>query len=556
MAERLITIDRDCIGLGMTALRNIARVSVLAGDIEAAEEAVHRCLDVDPHQRDAIGSWIATRQLQCKWPVLSPSGKLSRASQMAAITPMSLAILADDPLFQLANAWRHFELDVIRPSGPYVCGRWVVPGTEPLVKRPLRIGYVSSDLREHAIGYLTAELFGLHDRTRVEVFAYSHSRRESGPVQARITRAVDHWTDFAGWNDKTKARRIVHDEIDILVDIDGHTEDIQANLFALRPAPVIVNWLGYPGSMGTPHHQYIIADAEIIPPEYEKYYSERVAATLLSADRPPGRAIARTPTRAAVGLPESAVVYCCFNLTHKITSVMFRCWMTILTRVPHAVLWLLSSDAVIDERLRQQAVSLGISADRLVFATCKPNPEHLARYPLADLFLDTSPYGAHTTSSDALWMGLPVLTTAGHGFAARVCASLVRAAELTELACDSPGAYEDLAVELGTQPHMLKALRERLRVNRDHCTLFDMPLLATRLEALYEQMWHEYISGCIPEPDLANLAIYNEIGGGLDHEAAVHRDHRAYEQQYTTELAYRDGVSPIPADRRLWAGSR
>ncbi len=555
VAERLATIDGDCIGLGMTALRNIARAAINMGDYHTAEAAIQRCLEVDPHQRDAISSRIVVRQLQCKWPVLSPCGRLTRAAQMAAITPMSLAILADDPIFQLANAWRHAELDVIRLSGPHVSGRWVLPDCAPFVERPLRIGYISSDLREHAIGYLIAELFDLHNRARVEVFAYSNSKREPDPMQARITRAVDHWTDFAGWSDKAKACRIVHDEIDILVDIDGHTEDVQANLFALRPAPVIVNWLGYPGSMGTPHHQYIIADPEIIPPDHEKYYSERVLRLPCYQPTDRRRAIAQTPSRSAMGLSEGAMVYCCFNATHKITSVMFRSWMTILARVPHAVLWLLSTDAATDERLRQQAVSHDISADRLVFAERRPNAEHLARYPLADLFLDTSPYGrSPSTASDALWMGVPVLTIVGLGFAARVCTSLVRAAGLAELACDGPGAYEDRAVELGTRPDILTAFREWLRVNRDHCTLFDMPLLVTRLEALYEQMWDEYRSGCIPEPDLANLAIYNEIGGGLDHEAAVHRDLRAYEEQYATALVYRRSISPIPRDRRLCGG--
>jgi predicted O-linked N-acetylglucosamine transferase (SPINDLY family) len=262
------------------------------------------------------------------------------------------------------------------------------------------------------------------------------------------------------------------------------------------------------------------------------------------------------PSRGEAGLADGAVVYCCFNGSQKITSAMFQCWMAILTRVPHAVLWLLSGGADTDERLRREGVSHGISADRLIFAARKPNAEHLARYPLADLFLDTSPYGAHTTASDALWMGVPVLTMAGHGFASRVCASLVRAAGLAELVRGGLRDYEDHAVELGTRPGMLRAVRERLRAGRDRSILFDMPLLVTRLEALYEQMWNEYLSGRIPEPDLSNLAVYNEIGGEFDCEPAEVLDLQAYERRYATALAYRDSISPIPRDRRLWAGSR
>ena len=263
------------------------------------------------------------------------------------------------------------------------------------------------------------------------------------------------------------------------------------------------------------------------------------------------RIVAGSPSRREVGLPDGAMVYCCFNGTQKITPAMFRCWMEILVRVPNAVLWLLSCDAATDERLRQQAALHGVSPERLVFAARKLNAEHLARYALADLFLDTSPYGAHTTASDALWMGVPVLTMAGRSFASRVCASLAHAAGLPELVCDSPGAYVDRAVELGTRPHMLLALRDRLQAGRDRCTLFDTPLLVARLELLYEQMWDDYLSGRLPEPDLTNLAVYNAIGDEIDHETAEVPDLQTYERRYATALAYRNSVSPIMPDRRL-----
>lgn len=557
VTDRVANIDGDSICLATAALKHIARVLLAAGDCAAAEAALRRSLEIEPHQRDTIASWIVVRQLQCQWPSVAPWGRLTRSDLMAAIAPMSLAIQTDDPMLQLANAWRHHEVDVARTLGVHTAGGWPAPDGALPMQRPLRIGYVSADLREHAIGFLTAELFELHDPAKVEVFAYYAGPSGVDRIQMRINQAVDHWIDVAGWPAKAKARQIVHDEIDILVDIDGHTEDSQAALFALRPAPVIVNWLGYPGSMGTPHHHYIIADNEIIPPEYEKYYSERVLRLPCYQPTDRRRLVATAlPSRRDVGLADDAVVYCCFNAAHKITLPAFRCWMAILRRVPEAVLWLLSSDAATDERLRQQAVSHGVSANRVVFAPRVPNPGHLARYPLADLFLDTAPYGAHTTASDALWMGVPVLTMAGHSFASRVCASLVRAADLAELVCGCREAYEDRAVELATRRGWLQALRDRLRTGRDRCRLFDMKLLVTRLEALYEQMWTDYLTDRLPRPDLNNLAIYADIGGGFDFEPADGSDLQACERHYKNALTYRDSVCPIPADLRLWGGSR
>ena len=567
VADRPVRLDADCVVHSTTALKHVGRVFKAVGDVGRAEEALQRSLDIDPHQRDAAQHWIAMRQMQCKWPVIAPRGQLTRTSLTAALSPLSLAIHTDDPLLQLANAWQHFELDVARsPSraeAPFTAGRWIAPATR--AQRPLRIGYVSPDLREHAIGFLTAELFELHDRARVEVFAYYSGRAGPDAMQARIRRAVEqetaeagqsgHWRDIAGFTDRQAATLIVRDEIDILVDLGGYTGDAPTAAFALRPAPVLVNWLGYPGSMATPHHQYIIADAEVIPEAYEKYYTERVMRLPCYQPTDRKRVVAADlpPSRQQAGLPDDATVYCCFNGTQKITPAMFRRWMAILTQVPNAVLWLLSCDAATDERLRRQAVGHAVSPDRLVFAQRVANADHLARYPLADLFLDTAPYGAHTTASDALWMGVPALTIAGRSFASRVCASLVRAAGLPELVCDGADAYVARAIDLGSRPDRLRGFRERLRAGRDRCTLFDMPLLVTRLEALYAQMWDEHLSGRIPEPDLTNLAVYADIGARLDHEAEI-PDLHTYEQRYATALAYRDSISPVPPDRRLWAG--
>ena len=551
VANLVVPVSSDCLSAKAAAFRHLGRLFERVRNYPRAEEALQRCLEIDPRQLDIIQHWIGLRQMQCKSPVVEPFGTLTRPILIAALAPLSLAIHTDDPMFQLANAWRHFCSTEAGSPAIHTAGRWIKPAAPP--QRPLRIGYVSPDLRGHAIGFLTVELFELHDRASVEVFAYYSGRTEPDAVQARIRQAADHWRDIAGWNAKQAARLIVQDEIDILVDLGGHTNEAPTAAFALRPAPIIVNWLGYPGSMGTPHHQYIIADAEIIPTSHEKYYSERVVR--LPCYQPTDRrrvVAAPPPVREQAGLAEGAMVYCCFNGAQKITPAIFQCWMRILSRVPHSILWLLSCDAATDDRLRRQAASHGVSPERLVFAVRQPNPEHLARYPLADLFLDTAPYGAHTTASDALWMGVPVLTIAGQSFPSRVCASLVRAAGLTELVCDNLAGYSQMAVELGHRPDVLAHLRERLRLGRDTCTLFDMPLLVNRLEALYQQMWDDYLSDRLPEPDLTNLGIYHAIATELDSATPHIQDLAAYEQRYVTALRYRHSVSLVPPDCRLW----
>ena len=421
-ADLLVPTDGDAISHKTTALRQLARVYKAVGNIPYVEEALRRCLDLDPHQRDVIQHWIAAREMQCKWPVIQPWGRLTMAHLMAASSPLAAAIHTDDPMFQLANAGRSFACDAVR-SEPYTAGRWIAPARVANPQRPLRVGYVSPDLREHAVGFLTAELFELHDRGKVESFAYFSGRGGSDDLQIRIRHTVDHWQDIVGWTGKQTARRIVDDGIDILIDLGGHTCDAPAAAFALRPAPVIVNWLGYPGSMGTPHHQYIIADDIIIPPAFEKFYSEHVVRLPCYQPTDRKRIVGPSPSRHAMGLRDDALVYCCFNGTQKITPLMFARWMEILFHVPGSVLWLLSCDAATDERLKQQAAEHGVEPGRLIFAPRRPNAEHLARYALADLFLDTSPYGAHTTASDALWMGVPVLPLAGRSFPARLLQS-------------------------------------------------------------------------------------------------------------------------------------
>jgi predicted O-linked N-acetylglucosamine transferase (SPINDLY family) len=532
-------------------LKQISRVMMNGEQPGAAEVVLQQCLELDPHQRDAIGQYVPLRLNGCKWPAVAPTETLDRAALMGGLQPLSIAAYTDDPLLQLSGAWRHVKLDINERPRDHAADRR--KATIDLSGRRMRIGYVSSDLRDHAIGYLMAELFELHDRSQAEVFAYYCGVPSQSDLTHRIKAAVEHWVDIRDLDDDASAARIAADQIDILVDVNGLTKDAKTAALARRPAPIQVNWLGFPGSMGTPYHHYIIADEWIIPPEYERYYSEKVVRLPCYQSNDRKRVVASDrPTRIDAGLPQAAFVFCCFNGHQKITRFTFDRWIAILSRTPDSVLWLLSSAPETEERLTAYAAERGIDRSRLIFAPKQPNALHMARYPLADLFLDTSPYGAHTTASDALWMGVPVLTLSGRSFAARVCGSLVRAAGLPELVCTDPADYVELAVALAADPERLKGYRQRLQDGRDACVLFDMEGLTSQIEGLYRTMCAEHQAGRTPQPDLRNLETYFEAGIEDDHEAQEILALEDYEGYYRAKLARRHRIRPIPADDRLW----
>jgi hypothetical protein len=308
--------------------------------------------------------------------------------------------------------------------------------------------------------------------------------------------------------------------------------------------------------MGTPYHHYIIADEAIIPEQDELYFSEKVLRLPCYQPNDRKRIVAeKTPTRTEAGLPEQAFVYCCFNGSHKITRFTFLRWLEILKRVPNGVLWLLEASEETKKRLRDFAQSHGIAVERLIFAPKLANPDHLARYRLADIFLDTTPYGAHTTASDALWMGVPVLTAPGRCFASRVCASLVRAAGLPDLVCGSASDYVERAVALAGKPAHLAILKRRLALSRSTCDLFNTELLARSLEELYHKMASDYERGVLPQPDLTNLEDYFEAGTALDHDGQETGLIPDYHDTYKSGLARRHRARPLPSDRRLWTDS-
>jgi predicted O-linked N-acetylglucosamine transferase (SPINDLY family) len=511
LVNRLPALNGPALRHKVMALHQLGRVLEFNHADAPAEDALRQAIDLSPGQSQAIQHWIALRQRQCKWPVVQGWDGVEARQLLAHVSPLSAAVMFDDPVFQLARNASYARQAIARPAHVY-------DHAARRAERPkhLRIGYVSSDLREHAVGFGLCEVMELHDRSRFDIHAYYCGIARDDDTRERIRSAVDHWNDITGLSDDAAAARIAADGIDILVDVNGYTRDARTAVFARRSAPIAANWFGFPGTMGTPYHHYLIADGHVVPEGHETFFTERVLRLPCYQPNDRKRVIApEPPQRSAEGLPEKGFVFCCLNGAQKLTPQLFGAWMKILAATEGSVLWLLDSGPETSQRLRLLAAAAGIAPERICFAPKRPNPQHLARYVLADLFLDTFPYGAHTTASDAMWMGTPVLTLEGKGFAARVAAGLVRNASLPDLVCTNLDDYVVRAIAIAAVPGAAAELRRRLRAGRDHCVLFDVPLLVTSLEGLYDRMWDEFRTGDLPVPDLTNLPVYEEVGLGL-----------------------------------------
>jgi len=358
----------------------------------------------------------------------------------------------------------------------------------------IRIGYVSADFQQHATSDLIAGLFECHDKAKFKTVAISIGPDDSSKIRVRLTKAFDSFSDVRLLSDEEIAHQIRQNEIDILVDLKGFTQDARTSIFAHRPAPIQVNYLGYPGTMGGDYIDYIIADQTLIPSLHQQDYSEKIVYLPNSYqvnDRE--RAISEKAfSREELGLPHDGFVFCCFNNSFKISPEIFDCWMGILKTVKGSVLWLLEISEPATYNLRMEAKARGVDPDRLVFAKKLPAPDHLARHRLADLSLDTLPYNAHTTTSDALWAGLPVLTQIGETFAGRVAASLLNAIGLDELIATTARQYEELAIELAINPEKLAAIKMKLANNRLSTPLFDTQLFTRHIETAYEAMYERH----------------------------------------------------------------
>ena len=365
----------------------------------------------------------------------------------------------------------------------------------------IRVAYVSADFREHATSYLMAGMFECHDKTKFEITAISIGPDDGSALRGRLKDAFDDFLDGSLLSDDEIARWIRQKEIDILIDLNGFTQNARTGIFARRPAPVQVNYLGFPGTMGASYIDYLFADATLVPQSHQQDYSEKIVYLPNSYQvNDTKRAVSeRALAREGMGLKDNSFVFCCFNNNYKITPETFDRWSRVLKQVDGSVLWLLESNATAAGNLRKEARSKGLDPDRLIFAPLVPLPDHLARHRCADLFLDTLPYNAHTTASDALWAGLPVLTQIGETFAGRVAASLLIAIGLPELIASTPQAYEELAIELATNPKKLAAIKYKLASNRLTTPLFDTQLFTRHIERAHEAIYERYQTGLAPD---------------------------------------------------------
>jgi predicted O-linked N-acetylglucosamine transferase (SPINDLY family) len=361
----------------------------------------------------------------------------------------------------------------------------------------IRIGYLSNDFHDHATAHLLVETLEAHDRSRFEIRAYSYCGVE-GAMRTRLRAAFDAFADISALTDAEAARLINADGIDILIDLKGFTHGARTGVMMLRPAPVQVNFLGYPGTLGTGVCDYIVTDRFVTPLSSSPAYSEAFAY-LPNAYQPHGRRapLHTPPSRADAGLPEESFVYCCFNQAYKLTPFIFDLWARLLDATPGAVLWLAAAPLA-EGNLRNEIRGRGIDARRLIFAPHLPQADHLARLQLADLALDTAPFNSHTTASDALWAGVPIVTCAGDTFPSRVAGSLLRAIGLPELIAPDFGAYFEIALAMADDPSRCADLRAKLAANRLTTALFDVYAYTRALESLFEIMWSRRLAGASP----------------------------------------------------------
>ncbi len=491
--DRALEIDPNYV----EALANRADILQALKRHEDAVTCYARLIEMRPAYAYAIGKKLHSQLHSCDWTQFAQT-----------VTLVSNAVrqgqLADTPSYFLAVS--------DSAAAQLLCARSYIENTHRADDKPLwrgeryrhdriRLAYLSSDFHNHATAYLMAELFELHDKTRFDVAAISFSPDVKSEMRERLERSFNPFIDVRDMSDRSVAEMVRDLEIDIAVDLKGFTQSSRTGILAYRAAPLQVNYLGYPGTMGATYIDYIVADSHVIPAGHETYYAEKVICLPDSyqANDSKREIALHTPRRADVNLPETGFVFCSFNNNYKITPPIFDIWMRLLGQVEGSVLWLLEDNAAASRNLRHEAGQRGITPERLVFAPRTALKEHLARHRLAGLFLDTLPVNAHTTASDALWAGLPVLTCMGDGFAGRVAGSLLNAVGLPEMVTHNLRDYEALALQLATAPEMLANIKSRLGQNRMTEPLFDAARFRRNIESAYITMYERHQQGLPPE---------------------------------------------------------
>ncbi|MBO3762366.1 tetratricopeptide repeat protein [Ciceribacter sp. L1K22] len=465
------------------------------GRLDEAMESYRRALELKPDFDFVKGQLLHLRQMTCDWSVWPEIDAALPTLGIVGdrVPPFVTLAMEDNPERQLQRSihWREKSYSVT----PTVSA---LPAAK---SGKIRIGYFSADFYDHATLYLMAGLLRLHDRTRFEIYTYGYGRTQHGIWRDQMIAEVDAYTELRGVSDEQAADLVRHHRLDIAIDLKGYTKHTRSELFARRLAPLQINYLGYPGSMGADFIDYLVADHIVVPPQERRHYSENVI--FLPGSYQPNddhRRIADSPTtRSMFGLPDDAFVFCSFNNSYKIGPREFDIWMRVLKAVDGSVLWLLRANRWVEANLRREAAARGVDPARLIFAANTPHAEHLSRHKHADLFLDSFAVNAHTTASDALWAGLPVVTRKGRQFAARVAASLLHAVDLGDLVTDSDEAYEALVLDLAHDPERLEDVRTRLGKGRTRAgSLFDTATYTRHFESALAEAHRRRLEGLPP----------------------------------------------------------
>ena len=464
------------------ALNSLGRVLENERQYQEAEQFLTQSLLFSPEQPKVISHWVHLRQKQCEWPVYKPVLGVTQKAMREGTSALAILSSTNNPQEQLENSL-YFVSEKVDKNLPQLA-----KNQTPYPHEKLRIGYLSSDFRTHAVSLLTVEMYELHNRDKFEIYGFCLTPPDDSQLRARVIAGMDHFISVEQMSDEEAAKTIHAHEIDLLVDLQGLTSGVRPNILAYRPAPVQVTYLGFPGTTALPNIDYVIGDEFLIPPELATYFTETplyMPHVFQVSDRK--RPVGQKPTRAANNLPEDSFVFCSFNNNYKITEEMFACWMRILKRVPNSVLWLLADNEWAHENMVNTAIAQGVEKERLIFASRVSPPDYLARYQIADLFLDCTPFNGGTTANDALFMGLPILTLSGKTFASRMAGSLLHSLNLDELITYNFEDYEEKAVSLANEKEHVANLRRNIEARRSTCHLFNMPQQVRDIETLYEK---------------------------------------------------------------------
>lgn len=478
------------------AYYNLGIVFFLLGNLSEASESYQKALGLQSVYPEATNMLFHTQLRCCDWSTYAVGSEKILNSILAGkqgYRPFLFLAISQSPSVQQQCAYTY-------ATHKYQLVKKAVIHKQRYSHEKIRIAYVSDDFREHAVSYLMAGLFEQHDKERFEIIAISLNTEDSSSTGLRVKNAFKQFIDVSELGNDEVAALMQDMEIDIAVDLTGFTSYNRTGIFTYRPAPVQVNYLGYPATMGAEYIDYIIADKYLIPPEQQGYYTEKVVylPDCFQANDDKKRISEKQPSRLEMGLPETGFVFCSFNNSYKITPVFFALWMRLLKAVPESVLWLIADNAMVQQNLRNEAVKAEIDPERLIFASRLAYSDYLARFTLADLFLDTLPFNAGTTASDALWAGVPVITCSGEAFASRMAGSLLTAIGLPELITRDLKEYEALALKLATTATLCAEIRSKLAQNRTIYPLFNTDRFRRHIEAAYIKMWEKNQRGELP----------------------------------------------------------